>query len=230
MLPRNEKYAVYVHTAPNGKRYVGITSREPNKRWDSGWGYQSNKHFFRAIKKYGWKNITHEILFEGLSSEDALAKERELINRYETYNPKYGYNKTEGEWGCARAGWHHTDEAKDKIARAMSTRTVHESTKEKLRDAMKGMYGPEHYKKMHNMRKTDYYRGNDNHMTGRFGAAHHNATAVRQIDILTGEVLATYGGVAEAARAVGICRGHIGSVCNGNRQTTGGYKWQYADK
>ena len=93
-------------------------------------------------------------MFEGLPSEDALAKERELIKRYETYNPKYGYNKTEGEWSCARAGWHHTDEAKDKIVRAMSTHTVRESTKDKIRDAMKGMYDSEHYKKMHNMRKT----------------------------------------------------------------------------
>ena len=43
---------VYIHICPNGKRYVGITQKEdPKERWDSGWGYQNNVHFFNAIKK-----------------------------------------------------------------------------------------------------------------------------------------------------------------------------------
>ena len=28
----NPKFSVYVHTSPQGKRYVGITSQQPEKR------------------------------------------------------------------------------------------------------------------------------------------------------------------------------------------------------
>lgn len=32
-----ENYKVYMHTLPNGKRYVGITKQEPEKRWLNGY-------------------------------------------------------------------------------------------------------------------------------------------------------------------------------------------------
>lgn len=34
-------YSVYVHTTPNGKRYVGMTSQEPFVRWRNGLGYST---------------------------------------------------------------------------------------------------------------------------------------------------------------------------------------------
>lgn len=89
-------YTVYKHIAPNGKIYIGITKRNPLKRWQGGRGYSTNKHFSRAIKKYGWNNIIHEILFSGLSVNEAKAKEIELIAYYKSNNPKYGYNVTAG--------------------------------------------------------------------------------------------------------------------------------------
>ena len=33
-------YKIYVHTAPNGKRYVGITRQKLNRRWRYGEGYK----------------------------------------------------------------------------------------------------------------------------------------------------------------------------------------------
>ena len=55
-------YSVYKHTTPNGKVYIGITGKEPEKRWMKGRGYQNNPHFSHAIKFYGWENIEHEIV------------------------------------------------------------------------------------------------------------------------------------------------------------------------
>ena len=38
-------YFVYVHSCPNGKKYVGITRQIPKKRWNNGYGYVKNEHF-----------------------------------------------------------------------------------------------------------------------------------------------------------------------------------------
>ena len=75
-------YIVYKHTSPSGKVYIGVTSLRPEERWGGGAGYVKNKHFNRAIKKYGWENIKHEILFDNLSKEDAFKIEIELIKEY----------------------------------------------------------------------------------------------------------------------------------------------------
>ena len=67
----HKSYYVYKHTSPNNKIYIGITGQNPEKRWQSGIGYVGNTHFANAIKKYGWKNFKHEILFSGLTIEEA---------------------------------------------------------------------------------------------------------------------------------------------------------------
>lgn len=91
-------YSVYKHTSPSGKVYIGITGIKPKDRWDSGFGYKGQV-FERAIKKYGWENITHEILFTGLSKEEACKKEIELIAEYKSNDSRYGYNASLGGEG-----------------------------------------------------------------------------------------------------------------------------------
>lgn len=55
---------IYKHTSPSGKSYIGQTIQEPEKRWKDGLKYKDSILFGRAIYKYGWLNITHEILWE----------------------------------------------------------------------------------------------------------------------------------------------------------------------
>ena len=81
-------YSVYVHTAPNGKRYVGITSKPVLERWREGNGYYRNTHFYNAIKKYGWGRITHDVISDGLTKEKACLLEIELILKYKSNNKK----------------------------------------------------------------------------------------------------------------------------------------------
>ena len=64
-------FCVYKHTCPNGKVYIGITCQKPEQRWRHGKGYKRNALFFRAINKYEWENIKHEILYENLTKEQA---------------------------------------------------------------------------------------------------------------------------------------------------------------
>lgn len=89
-------YLVYKHTSPNGKVYIGITRKNPIKRWNNGNGYKQNTHFYNAISKYGWNNIKHEILFDNLTKEEACKKEIELIAEYKSNDPNYGYNRSSG--------------------------------------------------------------------------------------------------------------------------------------
>lgn len=119
-------YTVYMHISPSNKRYIGITKQKPERRWDSGHGYRTSPHFWRAIKKYGWNNFKHIILFEHLTKEEAIKKEIELIEKYNLTDGKYGYNITKGGDGITGAklsyetrlkmskNHHHLDQSKDK--------------------------------------------------------------------------------------------------------------------
>lgn len=88
----DKSWVVYKHTSPSNKVYIGITSKSPADRWASGFGYEHQVYFFRAIVKYGWINFKHEILFEGLSKKEAEEKEIELIAQYNAADLNFGYN------------------------------------------------------------------------------------------------------------------------------------------
>lgn len=108
-------YVVYMHVNKiNDKKYVGVTCRKPEYRWNYGKGYWQNKHFYNAINKYGWDNFEHLILFSNLTHDEACEKERELIEYYNSNNQKYGYNNTSG----GDVNFALSEEAKIKISEA----------------------------------------------------------------------------------------------------------------
>lgn len=132
-----ENYSVYMHTSPSGKRYIGITGVEPEERWRKGSGYQNNAYFTHAIQKYGWDNFQHEVLFTGLTRDEACDKEVELIRFYNATNPDYGYNICSGG-SCTTAGIKLSQETRDKMSQARMGHTVTEETREKIRIANTG--------------------------------------------------------------------------------------------
>lgn len=98
-MNEENKWCIYIHTNKiNGKKYVGITSKEPKRRWGkNGTGYGKSQPKFRnAILKYGWENFEHEILFKNLTREEAEKYEIEFIKKYKTITNKYGYNILSG--------------------------------------------------------------------------------------------------------------------------------------
>lgn len=125
-------YCVYKHTCPNGKIYIGITSKKPLYRWDNGNGYRNNSHFFNAIIKYGWNNIKHEILFDGLTKEEAFETEKKLIKLYKSNMQDYGYNRSTG--GDGGTGIHDEEKIK-KIAEKNRGKKRTEEQKERMRMA-----------------------------------------------------------------------------------------------
>lgn len=109
-------YCVYKHEAPNGKIYIGITSNKPEIRWNNGKGYKSCRLFYNAIIKYGWDNITHDILFKNLTKTEAEQKEQELIKYFNSNNRKYGYNLMSGGHSSSR----HSIETRQKMSESHS--------------------------------------------------------------------------------------------------------------
>ena len=92
-------WCVYVHTNKiNGKHYVGMTGRRPERRWGTnGIGYNNKcTHFYSAIQKYGWDNFDHEIIANNLTKEEAINFEKLLIEKLKSNQKEYGYNIASG--------------------------------------------------------------------------------------------------------------------------------------
>ena len=87
-----KEYTVYVHkNLKNGKYYVGSTSRNPKKRWNNGWGYQTNSKMWYDIQNSDWKtDWVHGILGKFYNKQDALNYEAFLIAMLDSV--KNGYN------------------------------------------------------------------------------------------------------------------------------------------
>ena len=94
---KEREWCLYCHINKiNGKRYFGITSTNPNKRWQNGKGYKKCNKFNSAIQKYGWDNFEHIIMFENLSYDNACFLEQYYIKYFNTTDSKYGYNIDSG--------------------------------------------------------------------------------------------------------------------------------------
>lgn len=90
-------FTVYLHRTPSNKVYVGMTQKSVKQRWGTnGNGYKTQQLFWRAIQKYGWENIQHEIIADNLSKEEACELETALIAKYQSNNCEFGYNISAG--------------------------------------------------------------------------------------------------------------------------------------
>lgn len=122
-IEKTKTWTVYVHISPSNKRYVGITSQKNlNGRWRNGKGYKNNPHFVNAINKYGWENFEHKVLANELPEDVAKQMEKDYIKKYNSINPDFGYNISQGGDGTCGVshygetnpfyGKHHTEEMK----------------------------------------------------------------------------------------------------------------------
>ena len=175
-------------------------------------------HMMAAIEKYGWNNIRHDIIAQGLTKEEAEESEIKYIALYKSNDRRYGYNIESGgsapgrmsaqtrekiasrmrgdnnptvRYGHPFKGKKHSQEAKEKMSRAASARIgryVSDETKAKLREKQK-------------------------------------KRAV--IDTITGE---RYQGIQEAADATGTTATKVCAVCKGRRKSEHGHVWKYAEE
>lgn len=247
-------YTVYKHTTPSGKVYVGITKQKPEQRWDNGNGHKKNEHFYRAILKYGWENIEHEIVENGLTKQQACDLEIELIAKYDATDPRNGYNNSIGG-ECGSLGVHPSAETRRKISESLKhaylnpelRRKIGEShkgyqpsdeTRRKLSESLKGANNPMYGKRQSDETRrklSEALKGVNNPFYGKrhsdealqkMSESHKGKTAKAVICVETGTL---YSSVAEAAKYVGVASPTISNVLHSRRKTSGGYHWKYAD-
>jgi len=90
-------YIIYRHTL-NNKHYIGYTSQTLEERLEEHIKNSnvdnSERHFHRAIRKYGVCNLISEVIDSATTKEEAIQKERHYIMELDTF--KNGYNMTLG--------------------------------------------------------------------------------------------------------------------------------------
>ena len=126
-------YSVYMHMTPDGRRYIG-QSRQKNVRMRWCEGYSHNQYFKAAIEQYGWGAITSEILYAGLTDEEADAIEHLLIFMYQSFHRDFGYNIE----GGGKSGRARTKETKAKISAASKQHWQNEEYRRRCTEAQKG--------------------------------------------------------------------------------------------
>lgn len=130
-------YVVYIHTSPSGKKYIGITSTSVEKRWRNGHGYYRNEYFYRAIRKYGWENFSHEIVAEGLNKSEAEKIEKDLILFYQSNIRTHGYNIKSG----GDSNGKHAEESKQLMSerrKGKGRQLRSETTRQRISENHKG--------------------------------------------------------------------------------------------
>ena len=145
-------FTVYMHITPSNKRYIGITSKDLSERFGSNGCLYRNQIFGRAIKKYGWDNIEHIIVAQNLTKEKAKKLEIELIAKYDTTNPKYGYNRSIGGDIPVIFGQHHSEETKKKISNSNKGKEISLFTRKQISDSVKSLWQTDEYREKQNNR------------------------------------------------------------------------------
>lgn len=246
-------YDVYLITNRiNGKRYVGITCRGYQARFQEHINEAMNGSktmLHNAIRKYGSANFDLMLLESNVESSDICAKEKYYIKLYNTFYPsRIGYNMTEG--GDGICGYAHTKEVKQRISNSLKGHKYPESRNQKIQEAMTGReYKPE-WRAALSQSRLGRFTGSDNPFYGK----HHSAETlakiseanskrkVVQLDKTTGKVLNVFNNLEFAGRYVvdnnlsnakpTTCSVRIGEVCRNKNDscTAYGFRWSFEER
>ena len=205
MIHIENSWKVYVHiNKVDGKRYVGITSKKVEHRWNSGRGYKKSPYFSSAIEKYGWENFEHIVLYEGLTREDAVAMECRLIAEWQTNNMTFGYNLTVG--GDGTKGCYPNEETRRRLSEARRKENLSAETLARRSAGLKGKKFTEEHKR-------------------KIGDGNSKPILMFSKD---GALLRSFQSAREAEVELGISHSHISQCCHNKRNSTGGYVWKFA--
>lgn len=229
-------YCVYCHISPDGKRYIGVTCRNPIKRWNYGKGYVGNSYFTRAIEKYGWDSFQHIILCEGLTRQGASDLEKKFIEYYQTTDRSKGYNI---ELGGLRSEKELSEETKRKIGdshRGRYTEAQWEATRNRKplnyhhTDEAKRKIGDSHRGKPlsdeHKAKLSEAHKGKKLSEPVKENLRQLNMKKVACYDS-DGNLIQIYDSITDAANDRGVKSPSISACCRGINKTCCGLLWGY---
>lgn len=225
-------YKVYVHiNNVNGKMYVGQTCQKTlkNRFGTDGNQYKKCPIFWNAIKKYGFENFNHILLFDNLTKDMADIIEKEIIKKYNTTNRKFGYNLNAGgqndfsykryhvyqynDLGTMIKKWDSMEDIRDKLGYKVSS--ISRCCRNECK-TYKGFIWS--YKKMTKEEVKNKVKKNN----------------IRGVRLYTKycEYIKTYNSIKEASEDIGINYGTIQTACQykGTIITNKQYRFVYDDE
>lgn len=141
----------------NLKMYIGQSVDIERRWWNEKNKFAVGSYLKRAFQKYGIQNFTFEKLVV-LDKDDPDLKNKlnklevEYIKRYDTRNPDFGYNLSEG--GGSNRGWKQSEHARATSSRVNKGKVVSQETRDKIRIAATGrVVSEETRKKQSELRK-----------------------------------------------------------------------------
>lgn len=124
------EFIIYKYTSPSGKSYIGQTN-DPARRKRLHRNVDGCRALYRAIQKYGWDNMSYEVLETGLTLEDANRLEAHYIKLHDTMSPN-GYNLTSGG-----ENFFLSEETRQRISNSKKGHLVSTETRQKISDTVK---------------------------------------------------------------------------------------------
>lgn len=200
-------WTIYEHISPSGKIYIGVTSyKNINQRWRNGNGYIRCKVFYRAIEKYGWNNIRHNIIATGLGEYTAKNMEKDLISYYKSKN--ISYNITNG--GDGIIGVPRTEKQKEMVGNIWRNRNIPDEIRIKMSNSHKG----KHLTKNHieNIRKS------------KIGNTCRNKAVLM---LKGGKIVKEFPSCVIAGKELGTHPNCISRCCRKENKTWHGYEFEY---
>lgn len=206
------KWIIYQHINKiNGKRYIGQTSQNEERRWRHGDGYVDSPKFYRAIQKYGWDNFSHEIIEIGESQQWANERERYWISYYDTFNnDEKGYNMTPGGENYMKELWQN-EEYKNKMRKSFSEARQRDwSNQQFAQDRLDAL--------LNGLNKAwSNPEWKEQRVANMMGDKNSNAKAVKNLE--TGKIFTT---IKEASLWAGLKSvSSIGQCCRGKQNSAG---------
>jgi len=230
--------AIYIlKNNKNGKVYVGETMNLRQRVYSY---HKSNidtpRPILRAINKHGLENFSFEYqYYPDISKDELLNIEEKLIKEYNSLMSENGYNVCSR--GQNRYSATQSLEARKKRSEIFKGRVITEEWRRNMSKAKKGENHPMYGKKLSEETKKKMGDSRKGDRNGRYGKKtsddHKNKLMMNRKDRIeveqytkSGEFVARYPSIGEAARQTGTDSVHIGCVCNGKRKSANKFIWK----
>lgn len=93
---KTQGYWVYAHTTPDGMHYIGISQQQPNQRWKP--SEYKGTALYQYIEQYGWENMSHTVLLDNLTKEQAEQLEDQFITELQMNGLCINKQRSGGHW------------------------------------------------------------------------------------------------------------------------------------